>query len=52
MKREIAPLLKAGGELGIDRRLVVTWDEERTLEDGIQAVPVWKLLAGDEPIVR
>ena len=40
MKREIAPLLKAGGELGIDRLLVVTWDEERTLESGLQAVPV------------
>ena len=49
-KREIAPLLKAGGELGINRLLVVTWDEERTLEGGIQAVPVWKLLAEYEPI--
>ena len=37
---------------GIDRLLVVTWDEERTLEGGIQAVPVWKLLAGYEPIFR
>ena len=52
MKREILPLLKAGGELGIDRLLVVTWDEERTLDGSIQAVPVWKLLAGYEPIFK
>ena len=52
MKREIAPLLKAGGELGINRLLVVTWDEEKTLEGGIQAVPIWKMLAGYEPIFR
>ena len=50
MKREILPLLKAGRELGIDRLLVVTWDEERQLDGGIQAVPIWKLLAGYEPI--
>ena len=52
MKREIAPLLKAGEELGIDRLLVVTWDDERKLDGGIQTVPVWKFLAGYEPIFR
>ena len=51
MKREISPLLKARGELGIDRLLVVTWNEEKTLDGGIQVVPVWKLLAGNVPIL-
>ena len=52
MKREIAPLLKAGGELGINRLVAVTWDEEKELDGGIQVVPAWKLLAGYEPIFR
>ncbi len=52
MKREVVPLLKAGEELGIDRLLVITWDEDKALEGGIQAVPVWKLLAGYEPVFR
>ncbi|MBP5671470.1 MAG: ATP-binding protein [Victivallales bacterium] len=45
MKREITPLLKAGQELGIQRLLLVTWDEEKKLEGGIQVVPIWKLLS-------
>ena len=52
MKREIIPLLDAGHELGIKRLLLVTWDEEKELEGGIKVVPVWKLLAGYEPIFK
>ncbi len=52
LKREMSALRKGGEELGLDRMLVVTWDEEKTREDGIQVVPVWKLLAGYEPIFR
>ena len=52
MKREIVPLLDAGKKLGIKRLLVVTWNEEKELESGIQVVPVWKLLAGYEPVFK
>ena len=52
MRREIIPLLDAGHELGIKRLLLVTWDEEKELEGGIKVVPVWKLLAGYEPIFK
>ena len=45
-KREITPLLKAGKSTGIKKRLVVTWNEEETLEGGIQVVPIWKYLIG------
>jgi len=33
-------LLKAGNELGIKRLLLVTWDEERELDGGVQVVPI------------
>ena len=52
MKREIIPLLDAGQELGIKQLLVVTWDEEKEIEGGIKVVPIWKLLAGYEPVFR
>lgn len=45
-KREIPPLLKAGKSTGIKKRFVVTWNEEETLEGGIQVVPIWKYLIG------
>ena len=45
-KREIPPLLKAGKSTGIKKMLVVTWNEEETLEGGIQVVPIWKYLIG------
>ena len=44
--REIEPLLKAGRELRIRRLLIVTWDEEAVLDNGIQVVPIWKFLIG------
>ena len=45
-KREIPPLLKAGKSTGIKKMLVVTWNEEETLEGGIQVGPIWKYLIG------
>ena len=51
-KHEIVSFLNAGRELGIKRLLLVTWDEEKELEGGIKVVPVWKLLAGYEPIFK
>ena len=52
IKRDNVPLLSAGKKLGIKRLLVVTWDEEKELEGGIQVVPIWKLLAGYEPVFK
>ena len=43
-KREIEPLVKAGRKLGIKKRLLITWDEEETAEDGVQITPIWKYL--------
>ena len=43
-KREIEPLVKAGRKLGIQKRLLITWDEEETAEDGVQIIPIWKYL--------
>lgn len=45
-KREITPLLKAGQGMNIKKKLIVTWNEENTLEEGIQVVPIWKYLIG------
>lgn len=45
-KREIRALEAAGKALKIESRLIVTWDDERELDNGIRTVPVWKLLLG------
>ena len=45
-KREIRALEAAGKALKIENRLIVTWDDERELDNGIRTVPVWKLLLG------
>ena len=42
--RELKPLLKAGDELGIEQKLIGTWDEEASLDNGVQVIPVWKYL--------
>ena len=51
LKREVPTLLKAGKELGIKRLLLVTWDEEKELDGGVQVVPIWKLLSGHVPVL-
>ena len=40
--RELAALRDARNETGIDKCTIVTWDDERTLDDGIRIVPAWK----------
>ena len=45
-KREVTPLLKASQGMNIKKKLIVTWNEEDTLEEGIQVVPIWKYLIG------
>ncbi|MFN0062429.1 MAG: ATP-binding protein [Myxococcaceae bacterium] len=47
--REIKSLLAAGKLLRTSRHILVTWDEEETIEVGkkvIRVVPVWKFLSG------
>ena len=51
-KSKIVSFLKACKRLGIKRLLLVTWDEEKEMEGGIKVVPVWKLLAGYEPVFK
>ena len=45
-KREVTPLLKASQGMNIKKKLIITWNEEYTLEEGIQVVPIWKYLIG------
>ncbi|MBQ6158169.1 MAG: ATP-binding protein [Thermoguttaceae bacterium] len=42
--REINSLLAAGTAMNIRDMTVVTWDEEKSLENGIRIVPIWKFL--------
>ncbi len=44
-ERELRPLDKAATSLGIKEKLVITWDEEAVLDNGIQVIPAWKFLA-------
>ncbi len=41
-ERELAALREARTETGIKDCVIVTWDTEKELEDGIRIVPVWK----------
>ena len=45
-QREIDALLVAGDELGISDRTIVTWNDERTLDNGIRIAPAWMFLLG------
>ena len=40
--RELAALLEAKSETGIEDCSIITWEDERELDDGIRVVPVWK----------
>ena len=46
LRREVEALTQAGEELGVDERLIVTWDDEGVLEGGISVVPAWRFLLG------
>ncbi len=43
-EREIGSLTTLGEEMKIDRRITVTWDEEKELADGTLILPIWKFL--------
>ena len=40
--RELSAIREAKAATGIEDCIVVTWDTEADLGDGIRAVPVWK----------
>ena len=42
--REVRGLRSAMEQYGIERGVIVTWDEQADLGDGVQAIPVWKWL--------
>ncbi|MCQ2103151.1 MAG: ATP-binding protein [Fibrobacter sp.] len=44
--RELSALLLARDEIKVKDCLIVTWDSEAVLDDGIQVVPVWKWCLG------
>lgn len=41
-KRELSAMRTAMAETSITDCVIVTWDEEETIEDGIRIAPVWK----------
>lgn len=43
-KRELRALHEARDELGIRKAVIVTWDDETSLPDEIEAIPAWKFL--------
>jgi predicted AAA+ superfamily ATPase len=49
VKREVSALLESAGELSCDTLQILTWDQEKVLEDQnarISILPVWKWLLG------
>lgn len=48
VKRETAALVNAAAETGIDSKMIITWDSECSMVDGIEVLPVlrWALKEG------
>ena len=46
--REIRGLKSAMDEFSITSGTIVTWDDEASLENNINVVPIWKWLLNDE----
>ena len=42
VKRETTALVNAAAETGIDSKMIITWDSESSMDDGIEVVPIWK----------
>ena len=51
-QRECRSLLETGDYMKVDERLIVTWEDERELSNGIKIVPAWKFLLSQEPAER
>ena len=47
-QRECRSLIEAGDYMKVDERLIVTWEDERELSNGIKVVPAWKFLLSQE----
>ena len=45
-QRELDALVSAGIELGITDRTIVTWDDEKMLDNGVRIAPAWLFLLG------
>ncbi len=43
-EREVASLLKASKELKCKELLLITWDQEDTIKEGVKIIPLWKWL--------
>lgn len=53
LTREINALKESGGELSCNHFLILTWDQEKTLEEQdtlITILPVWKWLLGNQQV--
>ena len=42
IKRETTALVNAAAEAGIESKTIITWDNERSIDGGIEVVPIWK----------
>ena len=42
IKRETTALVNAAAESGIESKTIITWDNERSIDGGIEVVPIWK----------
>jgi predicted AAA+ superfamily ATPase len=46
--RECRSLIETGDYMKVDERLIVTWEDEQELTNGIKVVPAWKFLLSQE----
>jgi predicted AAA+ superfamily ATPase len=42
VNRETSALANAAAEMGVDSKTIITWDLERSMDGGIEVVPIWK----------
>jgi predicted AAA+ superfamily ATPase len=42
VKREMTALANAAAETRIDSKMIITWDSESSMDDGIEVVSIWK----------
>ncbi len=47
-QRECRSLIETGDYMKVDERLIVTWEDERELSNGIKVVPAWKFMLSQE----
>ena len=43
-EREVRALIEARRELHIKKAVIVSWDDEKTLSNGLEIIPAWKFL--------